>query len=696
MSFLAPLFLLGGLALALPILFHLIRQTTKERTLFSSLFLLAPTPPRLTRRSRLNNILLLVLRCVVLALLAFGFARPFLSRPVAESLSAAGPTRQLLLIDRSASMHRAGLWDRAIKAANARIDKATPADQVAIYTFDREIRPVLSFQEWAETDPAQRRAIAQRRISELKPGWASARTGAALQAAAEVLADAARNETESSKRLILISDLQEGSRVEAIQGYEWPRELRLEVEAIPPAPTANAALQLFVDPDTPQSAASRPVRFRISNAPGSNKEQFQVRWTGPGDHPATPPPLEVYIPAGQSRTFTIPAPQAGAGLHQLVLSGDDEPYDNSVFVIHPEPARLAVAYLGRDQAQDPKAPLYFLMRAFAAKSLQQVSVTNLGAAASLTPGQLEACALIVATHLAPDTDLRTLETALRAGKTLFVPVTEPGIASTLGRLLSVPDLKFTTTTPPGFVMLTGIDYQHPLFAPFADPRFADFSKIRFWTYQSVNEAQLPGARILARFDSGDPALLEFALGRGRVVMLMSGWQPEQSQLALSTRFVPLLYTLLEQGGHGPPPAAQYHVGDPLPLAAALQAGPRGPTAPEVSPAPGTLNPLEPGVYSAPAGRDGGPPVLFAVNMDPSESRATSVTVDELERLGAPVSAGAGPTPAQLASRQMRLKSAELEQRQKLWRLTIILAVGILLVETWLSGRAARRIVLQTT
>src|SRR5687767_1668455 len=56
MSFLAPLFLAGALAVALPILFHLIRKTTNEKTIFSSLMFLLPTPPKVTRRSRLDNI----------------------------------------------------------------------------------------------------------------------------------------------------------------------------------------------------------------------------------------------------------------------------------------------------------------------------------------------------------------------------------------------------------------------------------------------------------------------------------------------------------------------------------------------------------------------------------------------------------------------------------------------------------------
>lgn len=50
MSFLAPLFLFGAAALALPLIFHLIRRTSKERVPFNSLMFLQPTPPRVTRK----------------------------------------------------------------------------------------------------------------------------------------------------------------------------------------------------------------------------------------------------------------------------------------------------------------------------------------------------------------------------------------------------------------------------------------------------------------------------------------------------------------------------------------------------------------------------------------------------------------------------------------------------------------------
>ena len=130
MSFLAPLFLLGGLAVALPIVFHLIRRTSKEKMTFSSLMFLQPTPPRVTRRNRLENIFLLILRCLVLCLLALGFARPFLQKPMVPDPETGAGRKIIVLVDRSASMRREGMWPDAVAKAEEVLRKTVPADQV--------------------------------------------------------------------------------------------------------------------------------------------------------------------------------------------------------------------------------------------------------------------------------------------------------------------------------------------------------------------------------------------------------------------------------------------------------------------------------------------------------------------------------------------------------------------------------------
>ena len=62
MNFLAPLFALGAFAIVGPIVFHLMRHTTREQTPFSALMFLEPSPPRMTKRSKLENLWQLLLR----------------------------------------------------------------------------------------------------------------------------------------------------------------------------------------------------------------------------------------------------------------------------------------------------------------------------------------------------------------------------------------------------------------------------------------------------------------------------------------------------------------------------------------------------------------------------------------------------------------------------------------------------------
>ncbi len=110
MSLLVPLYAAGALAVALPILFHLIRRTPRGRMPFSTLMFLKPSPPRLTRRSRLEHLILLLLRALALILLAMAFTRPFLWKQSALDLDDVLGRRIIVLIDTSASMRRGNLW----------------------------------------------------------------------------------------------------------------------------------------------------------------------------------------------------------------------------------------------------------------------------------------------------------------------------------------------------------------------------------------------------------------------------------------------------------------------------------------------------------------------------------------------------------------------------------------------------------
>ena len=701
MSFLAPLFLLGGLAIAGPIIYHLVRRTTRERTRFSSLMFLMPSPPRLSKRHRLEHLLLLLLRCAALALLALGFARPFVRQAPINDPTAAQPKRIVVLVDTSASMRRDGVWPAAVSKTEEVLRRAGPADQVAVFPFGRQATPLVSFEDWNRTAPGDRVAFAVGRLGAVTPTWAGTHLGNALVTAAEALGENEDGKSAPGPReIVLVSDLQAGSRMDALQAYEWPKGVELLVEPVKARSPTNAGLQLVADGPDSTRAIDAPVRVRVTNATDSKREHFQLGWIKPGAGGAAgaewvSAPLDAYVPPGQSRVIGVPIPKGGTNLEQIALRGDDDAFDNGLYVIPPAQQRASVLWIGSDVVEDPKQPLFFLRRAFAETPRVAVQVTAAAPAGPLQPNDVKAASVIFISEAISNETAAALRAEATGGKTIvFAPKTAAAAAS-LGALLGREPVPVTEGRTSSYAMFAEIDFQHPLFAPFADPRYSDFTKIHFWKFRKLDPAAVPGARVIAKLDTGDPGFLEVPVGQGRVYFLASGWHPDDSQLAVSSKFVPLLWSILEQSGGVASFATQYTVGEPVTLptgqAATAVRKPDGTSTPVESGAPAFADATVPGVYEL----TGGPkPQRFAINLDPNESRTTPLASDELEQMGVPVARTktAGVVPVE---NKTVLQGIEAENRQKLWRWFIAATLAVLLAETAVAGWTARRSSLQT-
>src|SRR6185436_20492385 len=117
---------------------------------------------------------------------------------------------------------------------------------------------------------------------------------AALVHAAEAI-EAAKESAESQHEIVLISDLAEGSRLDALQGYDWPPGLHVTVNPVRAQNPDNAAPQWLTgieesDPDEAQ------LRLRVTNASDSKREQFKLQW-GATNSPASGS-LDVQVPPG--------------------------------------------------------------------------------------------------------------------------------------------------------------------------------------------------------------------------------------------------------------------------------------------------------------------------------------------------------------------------------------------------------------
>ncbi len=691
MNFLAPWFLFGALAVAGPVLFHLIRRTARERMLFSSLLLLRPTPPRATRRRKLEHIVLLLIRCLCLLLLAACFARPFFSKGDLTPPAASEGRQMVLLLDTSASMRREDLWAKARDVAARYLEKSTPADRVAVMTFDRQARTVVSFSDWSAWPIDQRAALARERVAAVSPGWGGTHFGTALMTAAELFSEeTARPNAAAQRDLVLISDLQEGAKLDGLQGHDWPNGVGVIIEKVDPKRSGNAGLA--IQSQTSSGAGNgREARARVSNSRDSTHEKFLLGWSAESSTSFLGKPAEIYLPPGQTRVFKAPELPTNSMTGTLRLTGDDEDFDNTAYFAAAEPEILSIAYFGDDLARDPNRMRYYLERAFPDTARRRVEVVSAISNSVVSLDALNRAALAVIPSNLGNDDAKAVRDWLAGGKTALLVLTNTQSAATLAALTGQGDVELTEAATE-YALFGEIDFTHPLFAPFADPRFSDFSRIHFWKHRRWMNPAGDSVHVLAKFDDGSPALAQVAIGKGNLLVLCAGWNPADSQLALSSKFLPLLQTMLEWSGPGASARSQYLIGESIPSpVSANDALPwRKPDGKLVSLAAGTAftETDMPGIYEVTAGAK---TLRFAVNLPLEESRTAPLSTDDFARLGVPLRNEKMFPVAGTPGAQRHLQDAELESRQKLWRWLIVALLAAALVEVILGGWFARRV-----
>ena len=82
--FLNPKFLFGLVAVAVPLLIHLFTKRRARKQQFSSVSFLRDIARRETRRLRVRNLLLMLLRMAAIAAFVLAMARPALRGPLAR------------------------------------------------------------------------------------------------------------------------------------------------------------------------------------------------------------------------------------------------------------------------------------------------------------------------------------------------------------------------------------------------------------------------------------------------------------------------------------------------------------------------------------------------------------------------------------------------------------------------------------
>jgi len=681
MSFLTPLYLLGALGLAIPIILHLLHDRPKNKQAFGSLMFLERTTPPVDRKRRPTDLLLLLLRCLALLLLVFVFARPFIN--VEDPADASRRDRQWItvLLDRSASMQRGDLWAQAKDKVQTVLEQLGPNDRFSLIAYDDSTELLAEIKLWLGNSSGAK--VNARLEGFAKPGFGGSNLGQALRFAGESTQETEPGPDEqpfARREIIVISDLQKGSHLGDVQDYEWPTGIRVKLEQIGEDDQGNAGIEQVAS-RVPWATAGTAPSFRISNsANGLGDELEFLAHTTAGETLSE----KVHVPPGRSRVVELPGEWVGKSVERLSIRGDAVEFDNQFHFAQNRRQTVRIVYIGEDKPNDAEGSLFYLASAFQQSSTLDFHVE---AISGKSTGPLPEADLFVIGDAVDDPLAQALGQAIEGGATALMVVQSPSQAANLGQWLGADGVVIRDIVSSDYALLQSLKLKHEVLKVFGDARFSDFTNLHFWKHRELQNLPDEGIDVLARFDSGPPAWVVARRGAGRLLVMASGWTPADSQLALSTKFIPLLYSILKPVLEDKTQSRQFVVGSEIDVTRFNngQAGggvtviPPGDAAAAIS-VDTIYRPTATGLYTA-KGSDWSE--TFGVNLTPDESRTEPIVMDQFKKLGLPMSApAAAPTAIEAA------KKTETHRREY-WRWALAAVLLFVTLETVLAAKGSR-------
>ncbi len=509
MSFLTPLFFLGVAALAAPILVHLVRRTRARRVQFPALVFVRQVPQRTIRRRTLQNVLLLLLRCLAILLIVIAFTRPFFNGgSAAKDNTAAGAT--VILIDNSLSMRREQLFAQAQQRAETALDDARSDEQVALLSFDKRYTVVNRF----TADKSRVRFG----IRSLTAGWDATDYEQALRGAESLLAEI---ETTGPKKIVLISDFQVPGWTPASATFKLSNNTQLmPFDVGGNNPPANVAIT---------NVEARGVVFgqkyldnlvvHVNNFSDTPRDHIQVDFQ---INDQTVEKRDISLNSRDSRVVEFSGFNLNEGANRCtieIVSGDFAPDNRFYFTLRREtPAKALIV----ESASRGRSDSLHLQSALTTNDDLPFTFT-LKSGGSVDPASIADYSLVVlndAGSLSPAL-ADTLVRFVNGGGQLIVstgPQTQPeSLNASLQQVMPATLREAVQTKAGESVAITDVKFDHPIFEVFQESgRLASANVIGYFRSEPR-----PNAAVLARFEDGSPALLEARTGKGRVLLFTS-------------------------------------------------------------------------------------------------------------------------------------------------------------------------------
>ncbi len=647
--------LYGLAAAAIPILIHLLNRRKRREVRWAAMRFLAAALAKNQRRIRVEQWLLLAIRCLLVLMVVAAMAKPFL-----ESFGNVIPgrrTHRVLVVDASMSMAAKGAgatrFERAKAVAAQLVKDSRRGDAISLVTMGDPPRVVVG-------DPSPNLEEVRREVGELAQGAGGVDLEATLEAVDRVL----EASTIAQKEVVFLSDLQAASWRPrgGASGDDGLKRTLAKIEARGPRTTIidlgragagnRAVVGLSAGTPVATPGATVIVTALVKNFGPAPAQGVRVRLTTDG---RLGPEQVVDLPVGEEVpvAFNQQFPAPGDHVLEASIEEDSLPPDDRRLLVAPVREAVRVLLVDGDFKPDSfQAETDFLAAALSPGEAPadqpdpvRVEVVPESRLARRDLAAYDVVALCNVAQFSP-VEVQALENFLEQGGGVVVFGGDQVSAENYNRLLHA-DGKGILPAAVGEVVgdpakkdatfrFDPKGFRHPILAAFRnqpDPVVAGLTQARVWTYHKLATPEGSAAVVALAFDDGDPAVIEAARGRGRVFQVALPADSAWSNWPAHRSFPPVMHDLIMEAASGRQAERTIRVGRPFdqtfpgPAAGAdatVQTPGGGSVAAKLK-ADGALARLHfeqtdaAGAYQVKVGPPAPSELTFAANPDPAES-----------------------------------------------------------------------------
>jgi len=544
-----PVLLVGLLAAAIPVLIHMIQRVRAQRVPFPDLRFLKVSMRKTSRRRKIQNILLMLVRSLVLALLAVALAQPFVA-------GAAGVSSRLadvaLIVDNSFSMSQKGregaILERAKGYATSVISQLRPDSRCLYLPTNGPVKVKPEFLR--DLDAVQ-----------IELGQLDAYGGTSDVAAKLAYAlEQAKTLGNDACQVYVIGDLQKvsWSSLNALEILHRPTKIPIVlIDCAEPLSRNLAVAQCQIVTQRLLVGEEIIIQVSVANSAAAYETDVPVSLYVDGEKRAERL-IEVEEHGTHTLSFSFEVSSEGLHTGYVEIADDDIALDNRFYFAFRIENEIPVLVLKEQYSPvDILDESFFLLKVFDSygrlnrKSPILYEEKLVGELPAVQLDAYRAVFLLNPYGLSAE-DSKRLKEYVRNGGNVVVFVGEGTSVSQLNLTLGDPDesrslLPGTLGTiaqqrgaEAGYWFVSDYDGTHPMLAPFAGRPLSLMQSIHVYKYVTVDASETASSRVLASYDSGDPFMMEKSVGQGRVLFFTTSADSQWTNFPTQRPYLPLV------------------------------------------------------------------------------------------------------------------------------------------------------------